>query len=152
MELQGYVPYASNTPHQITSRDKLVAVTDKGTTFVVNILLTRRKVLICRKANDEHAKKFEMYFTVWDQQDGLPRIANGYQWTLYVPVDAPASDAKPVVKRVNAAPGETKIAKCRAIYAAHKDLDKEALLAKFVAEAGCTPAGAVTYLITCRKG
>jgi hypothetical protein len=150
MELQGYKPYESNTPRPITSKDKFVFVRD-GHEKVITVLLARRKNLICR--TEGLKDKFELMFTTWDQQDGLPMIHGGGQLQLWVPVDAPAAEDKPArAPRVKAAPGETKIAKCRAIYAAHKDLDKEALLAKFVAEAGCTPAGAVTYLITCKKG
>jgi hypothetical protein len=149
MELQGYAPYESNTPRTITSKDKFVFVKG-GHEKVVTILLTRRKNLIVRV--DGETSKFELMFTTWTQEDGLPMIHGGGQLFLWVPNDAPAADAPVRAPRAKAAPGETKIAKCRAIFAANKDLDKDAMIAKFVADAGCTPQGAVTYYITCRKG
>jgi hypothetical protein len=150
MELQGYEPYESNTPRIITTKDKFVFVKD-GHEKVVTVLLVRRKNLIVRV--DGETSKFELMFTTWTQEDGLPMIHGGGQLSLWVPTASAAGEAKPArAPRVKAAPGETKIAKCRAIYAANKDLDKDAMIAKFVADAGCTPAGAVTYYITCRKG
>lgn len=152
MELQGYQPYAANTPREITTRDKLVRMDPLGEQTVIAILLTRRKSLICRA--DGQQTKFELMFTTWTQEDPrFPLLYNGCTYQLYVPVDATPAADKPVrAPRVKAAPGETKIAKCRAIFAANPTLDKDAMIAKFVADAGCTPAGAVTYYITCRKG
>jgi hypothetical protein len=150
MELQGYVPYESNTPRTIASKDKFVFVRD-GHEKVITVLLTRRHNLICRSEGEQG--KFELMFTTWDQEDNLPMIYNGGQLFLWVPKDAlPSADTPVRIPRTKPAAGESKIAKCRAIYAAHKDLPKDDVLKMFVEQAGCTPQGAVTYYITCRKG
>ena len=78
---------------------------------------------------------------------------------VYV-IDVP--EAKEVVvtptapKRVKPAPGESKIAKCKAIYAAYPfgddaKADRAAVTQKFIDEVGCTAQGAVTYWHTCSK-
>lgn len=67
-------------------------------------------------------------------------------------VDMPEVSAAPVAKkRVKAAPGETKIDKCKVIFAAHRDAPKADVIKMFVEEVGCTPAGANTYFLTCKK-
>lgn len=45
----------------------------------------------------------------------------------------------------------SKIDKCKALYVKHKQLSRKDIINKFVAEAGCTPAGAATYYATCTK-
>jgi hypothetical protein len=86
----------------------------------------------------------------------FPATVDGVIYHVDVPheIDKMFDKAKPPrAPRVKAAEGETKIAKCRAIYAAAPvGATKEEIIAKFIADAGCTPQGAVTYYITCRKG
>lgn len=48
--------------------------------------------------------------------------------------------------------GITKIQRCRELYAANPSLDKAAMLELFQREAGCTPLGANTYYLLCKKG
>lgn len=47
--------------------------------------------------------------------------------------------------------GITKIQRCRELFAANSQLDKPAMIALFISEAKCTPQGANTYYITCKK-
>lgn len=151
MELQGFVPYESNAARPITSKDKFLFVVD-GRERVVDILLTRRNSLVCRA--EGAVAKFELMFTVWTQEDGMPLIHNGGQLYLWVPrpVPAPVAIERRKAPRPPLACGESKIAKCRAIYAEAPTLDKVAMIKRFVDEAGCTPLGAVTYYLTCKKG
>jgi hypothetical protein len=117
-------------------------------------LFTYGKILLLRKdhcivlvsAGPQAGKKVNMPLV-------FPATIDGVIYHVDVPEQAASAVDAPVrAPRAKAAPGETKIAKCRAIFAANKDLDKDAMIAKFVADAGCTPQGAVTYYITCRKG
>ncbi len=150
MDLQGYEPYADNAPRPITTRDKLVRIGKDGAEAVINILLTRDNRIICRAAEGD-APKFELFVTTWTQEDGKPLINGGMLWKLYVPQGsaAPAVDAAP--KRERPQKGESKLDKCRAIYAANKHLDRAAIKKMFVEQAGCTEGGANTYYLTISK-
>lgn len=48
--------------------------------------------------------------------------------------------------------GETKIDRCRALYKANAGASKDVMIKMFIEQVGCTPAGAVTYYLTCKKG
>lgn len=60
---------------------------------------------------------------------------------------APADPAAPVA----VVKPESKISKCRAIYAAMPGAAKADVVKRFIDEAGCTKMGANTYYITCSK-
>lgn len=45
----------------------------------------------------------------------------------------------------------TKLDQCKALYLKYSMLSRAEIIAKFVAAAGCTPAGAGTYYATCKK-
>lgn len=47
--------------------------------------------------------------------------------------------------------GESKIDACKKLYLRYSMCSRSEIIAKFVAEAGCTPAGAGTYYATCKK-
>lgn len=47
--------------------------------------------------------------------------------------------------------GGSKIDVCKRLYLKYSMLSRSDIVAKFVSEAGCTPAGAATYYATCRK-
>jgi hypothetical protein len=74
--------------------------------------------------------------------------------TIYhvdIPDDSPAVVAA-VKIRTPRVPGETKIGRCRALYdELHLTVSREQMIERFV-QIGCTPAGAVTYYLTCKKG
>lgn len=48
-------------------------------------------------------------------------------------------------------PGASKIDVCKKLYLKYSMLSRSEIIAKFTAEAGCTPAGAATYYATCKK-
>jgi hypothetical protein len=145
MELEGYKPYAG-PERVITSQDKLVRMDPTGEETVVNILLTRRTNLICR--TEGAPNKFELFFTTWSQEDGVPLIHAGSTFRLFVPVGAAAAPV--AAKREKPAKGESKLDKCRAIFKANASLDKVAIKKLFI-EAGCTEGGANTYYLMIKK-
>lgn len=119
-------------------------------------LVAYGKILLVRKdhcvvlvsAGPQAGKKVTMPLT-------YPATINGVVYCVdkEVAVAAPVTDQP---KREKPAPGESKIARCKAIYAAFSftgdaKADKAAIVKRFVEEVGCTPAGANTYYITCTK-
>ena len=62
-----------------------------------------------------------------------------------------AVPAQAATSPVPAAPAGTKLSACWNLYRANQRADRSALIAMFVANAGCTPAGAATYYSTCVK-
>lgn len=114
-------------------------------TFGQILLLRRDHCIVLVKAGPKTGKKVSMPLV-------FPAVADGVTYHVDVPEETAATSDKPArTPRVKAADGETKIAKCKRIFADNPTLDKEAVIAKFVVDAGCTPAGAVTYFLTCRK-
>lgn len=73
-----------------------------------------------------------------------------FTW-VYEPEQSEPVVVKPARVKVALEGGVTKIQRCRELYAANIQLDKPAMIDLFVREAGCTPMGANTYYITCRK-
>lgn len=113
-------------------------------TFGKILLLRKDHCVVLVAAGPKAGKKVQMPLT-------FPATVDGATYH----VDMPAADAVKE-KRVKPAPGESKIAKCRAIYAAFpfsSDLkaDRAAIIQKFIDDVKCTPQGAVTYYITCSK-
>lgn len=107
------------------------------------ILLLRKKTCIVLVAATQ--KKVELPLT-------FPATIDGVTYVVDMP-DAPTVAATDKPKRERpAAGGETKIAMCKRIYVEMAGSDKAAIVARFVSEAKCTPAGANTYFITCAKG
>lgn len=108
------------------------------------LLLRKDHCIVLVSAGPKTGKKINMPLT-------FPVVVDGVTYHVNQPEVAavPATKAKTV--REKAAPGETKIAKCRAIFLANPTLDKAAMKQLFVDQAGCTPAGANTYYITLSK-
>jgi hypothetical protein len=141
-----------NTIGPVTVKQSGLSVLSQGDsplqlfTFGQILLLRKDHCIVLVKAGPKAGKKIEMPLV-------YPAVLDGVTYHVDVPDEAKVDDDKPArAPRVKAADGETKIAKCKRIFADNPTLDKDAMIAKFVAEAGCTPAGAVTYYITCRKG
>lgn len=64
---------------------------------------------------------------------------------------APVESDKPKRTGPKRGEGPTKMDLCKEIFAANKDKPKAEVIALFVSEAKCTPAGANTYYLTCKK-
>lgn len=144
--IEGYEQLPKSGPeHKATTLDKLSVMDATGDTEVWSIMHVRKKSLVICKPNGRPA---EIRTTLWT---GWPVMWSGRQVQLLRPIGE-QSVAAPPKARPPRATGETKIAKCRALYAANSTLSREEITALFVSEAGCTPAGAVTYFLTCQKG
>lgn len=116
-------------------------------TFGTILLLRKDHCVVLVKAGPRAGQKMQLPLT-------FPAVVAGT--TYHVDMPEAAADAPVKEKRVKPAPGESKIAKCKAIYAAYPfsgDLkaDRAGIIQKFVDEVKCTPAGAVTYYLTCAK-
>lgn len=115
-------------------------------TFGKILLLRKDHCVVLVSSGPKAGKKVQMPLT-------FPATVDGATYH----VDMPAVVADVVKeKRVKPAPGESKIAKCKAIYAAYPfsaDLkaDRAGIIKKFIEEVNCTPQGAVTYFLTCAK-
>ena len=63
-----------------------------------------------------------------------------------------AHPALPATKvQVHVPSGESKIDACKRLYLKFSMCSRADIIAKFVSEAGCTPAGGATYFATCKK-
>lgn len=107
------------------------------------ILLLRKNTCIVLVAATQ--KKVELPLT-------FPATIDGVTYVVDVPHEADKVLTQKVARVKPAAGGETKIAMCKRIYAEMAGSDKADIVARFVSEAKCTPAGANTYFITCAKG
>lgn len=138
-------------PVTVTRSGLSILLQGDGSQMIVfgRILLLRKDhCVVLISAGPKAGKKVQMPLA-------FPAIIDGA--TYHVDVPEVVADAAPKEKRVKPAPGESKIAKCKAIYAAYPfsgDLkaDRAAIVQKFITEVNCTPQGAVTYYITCSKG
>lgn len=133
---------------------RTVTVTQTGLSIVSQTadaqLVVCGKILLLRKdhcvvllsAGPKAGKKVQMPLT-------FPATIDGETYH----VDAPATDVAPEAKakRTRPAPGESKLDKCKAIFAANREADKATVIKMFVEQAQCTPAGANTYYLTCKK-
>lgn len=110
------------------------------------LLLRKEHCIVLAAAGPRAGKKVELPLE-------FPATIDGVTYVVDIPAAAPVETAEPAkAKRGRAAGGETKLSKCKAIYAANATLDKAAVIKLFVEQAGCTPAGANTYYLTCKKG
>lgn len=115
-------------------------------------LITYGRILLVRKdhcvvlvsAGPNAGKKVQMPLT-------FPATIDGVTYCVNAPVASEQEAPVEKVKRVKAAPGETKMDKCKVIFAAHRDAPKADVIKMFIEQAGCTPAGANTYFLTCKK-
>lgn len=113
-------------------------------TFGKILLLRKDHCIVLVSAGSKAGKKISMPLE-------FPATIDGVTYHVDRPEAAAASATEAKAVRTKAAPGETKIAKCRAIFQANPSLDKAAMKQLFVEQAGCTPAGANTYYLTCRN-
>lgn len=136
--------------------DKIIAELD-GQLFTpaFEVLLVRKDHIIVRETGKKGAAKLQMPLT-WDKNGAKLDVSTmpmhlylkGEVTGLPVATDTPK---KAGPKRdLTGAP--TKISMCREIYAANMDKSKEEIIALFVKDAKCTPLGANTYYLTCKKG
>lgn len=134
-----------NLPYELTTKNKVAMILDsRGEFDVFTVLLVRKKTVVAavRDAKGVTIKKIEIGKIV----------ASGDNTWVYEP-EVAADTAPTKEKRVKVAleGGITKIQRCRELFAANAQLDKAAMIDLFVREAQCTPMGANTYYITCRK-
>lgn len=138
---------------------KSVTVTRAGfdvMTFSENQFFTFGKILLTRKN-----EVIVLVAGVAKKKVTLPNVfpatIDGVTYVVDVP-DAPVAVSTDKPKRERPVAGaETKISICKRIFAEMQGgviggSDKAAIVARFVSEANCTPAGANTYFITCMKG
>jgi hypothetical protein len=153
-----FIPQPSGdntTVFEAKAGDRLVFMTMTGETDVLEVLLTRRKTVVARALTGvsvmKEGEKYDMPKTFtgqWPVAEGCGQVS-----LFRKPVaDQPSTDQPQPTTRTKPASGETKIAKCRAIFAANSTLDKAAMCQKFIDEAGCTKMGANTYYLLCKKG
>lgn len=122
---------------------------EEGQFFVFGkiTLLKKKDCIVAVSAGPKTGTKVRLPLT-------FPCTVDGVEYVADIPVagvDAPEPAVK--AKRQRAEPGQpTKIEKCRALFAANPGIDKPAMIKLFVEQAGCTPQGANTYFITCKKG
>lgn len=69
----------------------------------------------------------------------------------FAPVNKPVAPPAPKMDLQKAPEAGTKLQKCWNLYKSYSHLGRGALIAMFVNEADCTPAGAGTYYATCKK-
>ena len=137
---------------QAVVNDRLVFMSISGDSAVLEVILPKKNGVVARvlesDAHDmEVGKKYVMPVAY---HDGWPKpIASGQVQLYRKPGEASAA-VKPArtPRPVN---GETKIAKCRAIFAANKGMSKAEVVALFISQAECTVQGANTYSVTCAK-
>lgn len=154
MQIQNYTQYVDSAPRQLTTRDRFVFNKHGHQPQEVMIMLVRKDYIICRMSTSSTRSKFTIPVSTWTQEDGIPMMFSGGNLELWVNDPTPKSTSTVVViKRQRPAVGESKIAKCRAIYGdpANLRLSRDEMIAKFVSDAKCTPQGAVTYYLTCSK-
>lgn len=146
-DLQGYEQLARDcSPHRATTSDRIVRTEVTGDTTIWSILMVRKTSLIIRQhGTNQKAELRNVDFTGW------PVMWGDAQVQLFRPLNLPETGAT-AVKRTRPVIGESKIAKCKQIYASNPTFTREQMIAAFIAEAACTPAGAVTYFLTCKKG
>lgn len=131
---------------------------------VLTVLLVRNDHVIAQyltgvKTGSKRVIKFPAFAGVAPQIDGVTfdvYTADELRTPSTAPVkpsepDGAAAAAEPAIKKKRGE-GPTKMSKCREIYAANPGLDKIAMKALFVSDAGCTVMGANTYLLTIMKG
>lgn len=140
------------TPFTVTTSGlEVLAQGDTPTqlfTFGKILLLRKDHCIVLVSAGEKAGKKIHLPLT-------FPATVDGVTYHVDRP-DAVTTTPKAKQTRAKAAPGETKIAKCRAIFRRMNGhvvggSSKAEIVAAFVAEAGCTPAGANTYYITLNK-
>lgn len=144
-DVVGFKRVAITAPYELTTRNKVAMILSSACEFdVLTILLVRKKTVIAAKKNAAGVTLMKVE---------IPKIVDALAPTwVYEP------EAAEEVKPKKAAPvrvlegGITKIQRCRELYAANVQMSREEMVALFVKEANCTPQGAVTYYITCKKG
>jgi len=110
------------------------------------LLLRKNHCVVLVSAGPKAGKKIDLPLM-------FPATVDGVTYHVNVPVAmGGATGGKNCAPRSKLAPGvETKITMCKRIFAEMPGADKTAVVARFISEAQCTPAGANTYYITCAK-
>lgn len=137
---------------QARVNDRLIYMALTGDESLLEVIMTRKNGVIARVLESDGDFKVGAKFVMPVQYtDGWPKPINGGQVQLFHKPGAEVNEVKPRAVRARADGGETKIAKCRAIYAANKGKSKAEVVALFISQAECTVQGANTYYITCAK-
>lgn len=114
-------------------------------TFGKIVLLRKKHCIVLVSVGPQAGKKIDMPLVYPAQIEGT---------TYHVDVPQEIEDTSPAEpKRVKTSleGGVTKIQRCRELYAANPQFTREQMIALFISEAKCTPQGAVTYFLTCKK-
>lgn len=153
---QGYKQVTDfSTPFKLTGETILNLVApDQTEAKQYKVLLLRKKgAVVAPVDGDGKTLKVTIGYNVVDAE--VAKTVDVFVPEAYeVPVAAaaPEAGAETPAPKAKKDKGETKIAKCRAIYAASPEGTLKAdIVARFVNEAGCTPAGANTYYVTLSK-
>lgn len=145
-QIQGFKRVMCDEPYALTTKNKVAMILSSNPEFeVFTVLLVRKTTVIAavRDAKGVAIKKIELDRTI------VPVNSNYWIYEPEVAVDTAPTKEKRV--KVALEGGITKIQRCRELFAANAQLDKAAMIDLFVREAQCTPMGANTYYITCRK-
>lgn len=128
-----------------TGIDVMTLVENQLFTFGKIVLLKKKDCIVLVSTGEQAGKKVRLPLEFPCTVDGVEYVADIPEEVVAAPADAP--------KKEKVAAGETKIAKCRAIFAEDGiNKTKSEVILRFINEVGCTPAGANTYYLTCRKG
>ncbi len=134
-------------PRKAVTGADVLTVSPEGQFFTFGsvILLKKKDCIVIAHAGPQAGQKLRLPLE-------FPATVDGVTYAVDLP-DLAVTEVKAKKTRPNIAAGEkTKIQMCREIFAANATLDKAAMVAKFIDEAKCTPAGANTYFLTCMKG
>lgn len=142
-------------PHFLTTKDRLVmTVAPQGLPpqeMTFKVLFIRKEVALLGPANpDAKVKLLKLDFPVKVDAD-LASTCKVFRESGYVPRSSPEEVPAAPKRGARAAEGETKISKCKALFAAHPEWTREQMEKAFIDDVHCTKAGATTYYLTCKK-
>jgi len=121
---------------------------DRGQFFTFGqvTLLKKSDLIVLVSAGEQAGKKVRLPLT-------FPCTVDGVEYVVDAPEPVAAEDVKPKKAGPKRGEGPTKLDKCKAIFAEYKGKDflKSTVVQRFIDEAACTPAGANTYFLLCKK-
>lgn len=144
-DITGFKRVAITAPYELTTRNKVAMILSSACEFdVFTVLLVRKKTVIAAKKNAAGVTLMKIE---------IPKIVDELAptWVYEPEVEAAVKPKKAGPVRVALEGGVTKIQRCKELYAANVQMSREEMIALFIKEANCTPQGAVTYYITCKK-
>lgn len=154
---QKFIPQPTTGDAVLKARvgDRMIVMAITGDLDVVEVILTRKNHVVARCLTSDHLEQGSKYQMPIEFMGMWPApLPYGTATLFRTPEHAGEDDGvaqAAAPKRTRPAPGESKLDKCKAIFAANREADKTTVVKMFVEQAGCTPAGANTYYLTCKK-